>query len=161
MRKMRRSEFVTYLDITPEQENMTFKILGVGITDLSIAYNPNVESEKWIIEDVARHIHESNEKTASVSQSIYVDEPCYEFVEGGLDKLNYKTHILNINSAKEISDGVFKADLSDGLISITNYMGENATIEYDLYWEGDKTPGTVSFDSSGNPVFTPDAPVSL
>lgn len=153
MKKMNRSEFITYLDVTPET-TPTFEKLGIGITDLSIAYNPSVESEKWIIEDVARHIHESNEKQASVSQSIYIGDPCYEFVEKGLDKLNYKTHILNINRAKELSDGTFAADLSDGLISITSYMGENATIEYDLYFEGDKKVGSVSFDEDGKPVFT-------
>lgn len=155
MRKMNRSEFITYLDVTPT-ETPTFEKLGVGITELAIAYNPSVESEKWIIEDVARHIHESNEKTASVSQSIYVDEPCYEFVAKGLDKLNYTTHILNINRAKEISDGKYYADLSDGLVSITSYMGENATIEYDLYWEGDKKTGSVTFGEDGKPVFEAD-----
>lgn len=155
MRKMNRSEFVTYLDVTPDA-SASYELLGVGITDLSIAYNPSVDSEKWIIEDVARHIHQSNEKQASVSQSIYVGDPCYEFVEKGLDKLNYKTHILNINRAKEISDGKYYADLSDGLISITSYMGENATIEYDLYWEGDKKTGSVTFGEDGKPVFVED-----
>lgn len=155
MRKMNRSEFVTYLDVTPDA-SASYELLGVGITDLSIAYNPSVDSEKWIIEDVARHIHQSNEKQASVSQSIYVGDPCYEFVEKGLDKLNYKTHILNINRAKEISDGKYYADLSDGLISITSYMGENATIEYDLYWEGDKKTGSVTFGEDGKPVFSED-----
>lgn len=155
MRKMNRSEFVTFLDVTPDA-TPTYKLLGVGITDLAISYNPSVESEKWIIEDVARHIHESNEKQASVSQSIYVDEPCYEFVEKGLDKLNYKTKILNVNRAKEVSDGTYYADLSDGLISITSYMGENATIEYDLYFEGDKTVGTVTFGEDGTPNFVAD-----
>lgn len=155
MRKMNRSEFVTYLDVTPDA-SASYELLGIGITDLSIAYNPSVDSEKWIIEDVARHIHQSNEKQASVSQSIYVGDPCYEFVEKGLDKLNYKTHILNINRAKEISDGKYYADLSDGLVSITSYMGENATIEYDLYWEGDKKTGSVTFGEDGKPVFEAD-----
>lgn len=155
MRKMNRSEFITYLDVTPTAE-ATYEKLGVGITELAISYNPSVESEKWIIEDVARHIHESNEKQASVSQSIYVDEPCYEFVAKGLDKLNYTTHILNINRSKEISEGKYYADLSDGLISITSYMGENATIEYDLYFEGEKTIGSVTFGEDGKPVFTPE-----
>lgn len=159
IRKMNRSEFVTYLDTTPEASSMNFAILGVGVTDMAISYNPSVESEKWIIEDTARHIHESNEKQSSVSQSIYVGDPCYEFVEKGLDKLNYKTHILNVNRAKELSEGEYYADLSDGLISITSYMGENATIEYDLYFEGTKKVGSVQFDESGKPTFTEESSV--
>lgn len=152
MRKMNRSEFVTYLDVTPDA-SASYELLGVGITELAISYNPSVESEKWIIEDTARHIHESNEKQASVSQSIYVGDPCYEFVKKGLDKLNYKTKILNIDRSNELEDGKYYADLSDGLVSITSYMGENATIEYDLYFEGDKTVGSVTFGEDGKPVF--------
>lgn len=161
MDKMKRSEFVTYLDITPDS-TATFKKLGIGITDMAISYNPTVDSEKWIIEDTARHVHSGNEKQTSVSQSIYTDDPCYEFVEAGLDKLNYVTHILDINRTKVgTSTGSFKAKLSDGKIAITSYMGEDAVIEYDLYYEGDPVEGEVTFDESGNPTFTPEEEPSL
>lgn len=153
MDKMKRSEFVTYLDTTPDS-TPTYEILGIGITEYGISYNPQIETEKWIIEDNARSIHESNQKQSSVSQSIYKDDPCYQFVRKGLDQLNYRTHILDINRAEEVSTGVYEAKLSDGLISITSYMGENATIEYDLYYDGDTKEGTVTFDSSGKPTFT-------
>lgn len=153
MEKMKRSEFVTYLDTTPNSD-ATYEILGVGITDMAISYNPSVDSEKWIIEDTARHVHSGNEKQTSVTQSIYKDDPCYEFVEKGLDKLNYNTKILDINRAKQISEGKFAAKLSDGKIAITSYMGEDATIEYDLYYEGDAVEGSVTFGEDGKPVFS-------
>lgn len=152
MEKMNRSEFVTYLDTTPNSD-ATYKILGIGVTDYAISYNPSVETEKWIIEDTARHIHQSNEKQSSVSQSIYKDDDCYKFVEAGLDKLNYRTNILDINMATKNSDGTYPAKLSAGIVAITSYMGENATIEYDLYYDGDAKIGTVDM-SSGTPVFT-------
>lgn len=154
MRKMNRSEFVTYLDTTPDGGSATYAILGVGITDYAISYNPSVESEKWIIEDVARHVHESNEKQSSVSQSIYVDDPCYEFISKGADTLNNKTKILDINRARKNADGSFEAKLSEGLYTVTSLMGENATIEYDLYYEGDAKSGKVTFDDNGKPTFT-------
>lgn len=153
--KMERSDWMTWLDTTPNSE-MTFNILGIGVTDLAIAYNPSVDSEKWIIEKTARHIHSSNEKQASVSQSIYEGDPCYEFVDAGRNKLNYKTRILDVNMKKKVDDNKFYAELTDGLITITSHMGENAVIEYDLYWEGDTQTGSVDV-SSGTPVFTPDA----
>lgn len=153
MEKMKRSEYVTYLDTTPGSD-ATYELLGIGITDMAIAYNPNIDSEKWIIEDTARHDHTSNEKQMSVSQSIYVDDPCYTFVEKGLDKLNYNTKVLDINRKKVVSEGSYYAKLSDAKIAITSYMGENAVIEYDLYYEGDPVEGTVTF-TQGKPVFTP------
>lgn len=153
MEKMKRSEFVTYLDTTPSAETHDFKILGVGITSYAISYNPQITTEKWIIEDNARNTHDSNQKQSSVSQSIYVDDPCYQFVKAGLDKLNYRTNILDIDRTDEVSDGVYKAKLSSGIVAITSYMGENATIEYDLYYDGDATEGTVEFQD-GKPVFS-------
>ena len=60
--KVNRSQFLTYLDTTPASSKPTWKILGVGITDYSISYNPQVDTEKWIIEDNARNDHTSNQK---------------------------------------------------------------------------------------------------
>jgi hypothetical protein len=152
--KVKRSQFVTFLDTTPSATTPTWNLLGIGITEYGIAYNPQVEQEKWIIEDNARNIHESNQKQSTVSQSIYKNDPCFEFAYAGLDQLNYKTHILDIDRYNG-SGSSFPAKMSDGILTITNYMGENATIEYDLYYDGDSVEGTVSFDSSGVPTFTP------
>lgn len=154
--KMERSDWITYLDTNPSEKTPTYNVLGIGITELSVAYNPSVDSEKWIIEKTARHIHSSNEKQASVSQSIYKGDPCYEFVEKGRDTLNYKTHILDIDMSRKVDGNKFYAELSDGLITVTSFMSDTATIEYDLYWEGDKTVGSVDI-SSGTPVFTASA----
>lgn len=151
--KMNRDEWVTYLDTTPESEP-TYTILGVGVTEFATEYNPSVESEKWIIERTARHIHESNEKTGSVSQSIYVNDPCYEFIEKGRGKLNYRTKILDIDMTRKSDESdKYYAELSEGLIAVTSHMGENATIEYDLYYEGDPKVGYVTM-AEKKPTFT-------
>lgn len=150
--KMERSQWITYLDTKPTEGTPEFNVLGIGITDMAIAYNPSVDSEKWIIENTARHIHSSNEKQSSVTQSIYLGDPCYEFVRDGKGKLNYKTHILDIDMTRKESGDKYYAELSDGLITVTSFMGENATIEYDLYYEGEPTIGTVTI-TDGKPIF--------
>ncbi len=45
--------------------------------------------------------------------------------------------------------------MSDGMIAITSKGGENMTLEYDLYYEGDPTEGTVTFSEDGVPTFQP------
>ena len=40
--KVERSQFLTYLDTTPAASNPTWAILGVGVTDYGISYNPQV-----------------------------------------------------------------------------------------------------------------------
>lgn len=48
--------------------------------------------------------------------------------------------------------------MTDGLIAITQFMNENAVVEYDLYYDGDAVEGSVTFDAStGKAVFTPTA----
>ena len=151
--KVNRSQFLTYLDVTPSGSNPSWKILGVGITDYGISYNPQVDTEKWIIEDNARNDHTSNQKQGSVEQKIYKGDPCFEFAANGRDKLNYPTHILDIDRWNG-SNGSYPAKMSDGILVVTEALGENATLSYDLYYNGDIIEGTVTF--SGNvPTFTP------
>ena len=151
--KVNRSQFLTFLDTTPTGSTPTWAVLGVGITDYGISYNPQVESEKWIIEDNARTDHQSNQKQSSVSQKIYKNDPCFEFVQAGRDVLNYKTHILDIDSWNG-NGGTYPAKMSDGIITITQFMSEDAVIEYDMYYDGDAVEGTVTI-TNGVPVFTP------
>ena len=154
IRKVDRNEFLTYLDTTPTATNPTFKVLGIGITDYGIAFNPQVDQEKWIIEKNARNIHRSNQKQGSVTQTIYKNDPCFEFVADARDKTNYITHILDID-AYNGTGSTYPAKLSDGMIAITQFMGEDATISFDLYYNGDSVEGNVTFDSEGVPTFTP------
>ena len=151
--KVNRSQFLTYLDVTPSGSNPSWKILGVGITDYGISYNPQVDTEKWIIEDNARNDHTSNQKQGSVEQNIYKGDPCFEFAANGRDKLNYATHILDIDRWNG-SNGSYPAKMSDGILVVTEALGENETLSYDLYYNGDIIEGTVTF--SGNvATFTP------
>lgn len=153
--KVKRSQFVTYLNTTPSSQTPTWSILGVGITDYGIDYNPQVDTEKWIIEDNARNDHTSNEKQSTVTQKIYKNDPCFEFVQAGRDELNYKTQVLDIDRWNGTGSS-YPATLSDVIITVSTYMGEEATIEYDMYYDGDATKGTVSFDATtGAPTFTP------
>lgn len=152
--KIDRDQFMTFLDTTPTS-TATYVLLGIGITDYGIDYNPQVDNEKWICEKNSRTDHSSNQKQGSVSQKIYKNDPCFEFVKKGRGKLNYKTHILDIDRY-DGSNGTYPATLSDGKIVITKYMGENAEIEYDLYYEGDEKEGTVTV-TDGKIVFTENA----
>lgn len=153
--KVNRSQFLSYLDTTPTANSPTWAILGVGITDYSISYNPQVDTEKWIIEDNARNDHTSNQKQGSVEQKIYKGDPCFEFANAGRDRLNYKTHILDIDRWNGTGTGTitYPARMSDAVLVVTEEMGENATLSYDLYYDGDVVEGSVTF-TNGVPTFT-------
>lgn len=151
--KVNRSQFLTYIDTTPSGANRTWAILGVGITDYSIAYNPQVDTEKWIIEDNARNDHTSNQKQGGVEQKIYKNDPCFEFASAGRDKLNYVTNILDIDRWNG-NGTTYPAKMTAGKLVITEALGENATLSYDLYYDGDAVEGTVTF-AGNTPTFVP------
>ena len=75
--KIKRSDFLTYIDTTPSSSNPTWAVLGVGVDEYSTSYNPQVDTEKWIVEDNARNDHTSNQKQGSVTQKCYKNDPAF------------------------------------------------------------------------------------
>lgn len=151
--KIKRSDFLTYIDTTPSSSDPTWAVLGVGVDEYATSYNPQVDTEKWIVEDNARNDHTSNQKQGSVTQKCYKNDPEFAFVAAGRDQLNYKTHILDIDVWNG-STGSYPAKMSNAIIAITSYSGEE--IEYDIYYDGDPVEGTASI-SDGTPSFAPSA----
>lgn len=151
--KLKTSQYLRFIDTTPSSSAPTWKVVGIGIEEMSTDFNPQVDTIKWIIEDSARNDHTSNQKQSSVTQKAYKNDPCFEFVNAGRDKLNYVTHILEVDTWSGTS-GSYAAKMSDGLITVTSYSGEE--VEYDLYFNGDPTDGKVAI-TGGVPTFTPTA----
>lgn len=150
--KLKTSQYLRFIDTTPSS-TPTWKVVGIGIEEMSTDFNPQVDTIKWIIEDASRNDHTSNQKQSSVTQKSYKNDPCFEFVNEGRDKLNYVTHILEVDTWSGTA-GSYSAKMSDGLITVTSYDGDQ--VEYDLYFNGDPKDGTVAI-TDGVPVFTPSA----
>lgn len=149
----RDDALITWLDTTPTTNSPTWALLGIGITEYAIEYNAQIDTEKWIIEKNARTDHSSNQKQGDVTQKMYKNDPCYEFAKAGRDRLNYVTHILDVDGAYG-SSGTYPAKMSDGLLVVESYGGENAEIGYSLHYNGDPVEGTVTI-ANGVPTFTP------
>ena len=155
--KIDRNAYLSFMDVTPSAISMDLAVIGIGITDYGIEYNPQVDQEKWIIELNARNIHKSNQKQGSATQTAYKGDPTFEFVAAGRDKTNYKTHLVDVD-IWDGENGVYPAKMTNGLVAITKWMGEDADVEYTLYYNGDPIEGTVTFDAStGKPTFTANA----
>ena len=147
--KVKRSQYQKFLDTTPSS-TYTWKVIGIGINEASVDYGAETESERWIIEDSSRTEHTGNQKQLSITQRCYKNDPEFEFINAGRDKLNYTSHILEIDTWNG-SNGSYPAKKSDCLITIDSYSGEE--IEYTIYFNGDPTDGTASI-SDGVPTFT-------
>lgn len=150
--KIKRSQFLTYLN-TGTSAVPVWSVLGVGVTEYGIDYNPQVDTEKWIIEDNARNDHTSNQKQSTVTQKCYKGDAVFEFISGARDQLNFKTQILDIDRWNGTGSS-YPAKLNDVIITVNTYMGEEASVEYTIYYDGDSTEGSVSFTGT-TPTFTP------
>ena len=148
--KNKRSQYQKFLDITPNS-SASWKVIGIGITEANVEYNPQVDTEKWIIEDTARSDHSSNQKQIAITQKCYKGDPEFEFINSGRDKLNYVSHILEIDTWNG-TGGSYPAKKSDCLITVTSYSGEE--IEYTIYFNGDPIDGTSTI-ADGVPSFSP------
>lgn len=147
--KIKRSQYQKFLDITPAS-SASWKVIGIGISEASVEFNPQVDTEQWIIEDTARNDHSGNQKQLSVTQKCYKNDPEFEFINAGRDKLNYVSHVLEIDTWGG-SQGSYPAKKSDCLITVTSYSGEE--IEYTIYFNGDPVDGTATI-TDGVPSFT-------
>ena len=151
MDKITREQFVSYLNTTPAGESETWSLLGIGITSYGIAYNPQVTTEKWIIHKGATSSLDSYQRQGDVSQKCYKGDPVFEYVNGIRRKngigAEVQTTVLDIDRYDSTVEGTFKATKSDVIIAITNYMAEDAVIEYTIYYNGDPKQGTVTFSA--------------
>lgn len=154
MEKVKREQVYTYLNTTPSTTE-TWKLLGQGITAYGIDFNPQVTTEKYIINANATSTLDSNQKQGSVSQKAFKGDPCFEFVNGLRDKTgsDVETTILDIDTWDEASAGVYNAKKSSIMIAVTKYMSEEGIIEYTIYYNGDPEEGTVTI-VGGEPTFT-------
>lgn len=147
--KILRSRYQKFIDITPSS-TVTWKPIGIGITEANVEYNPQVDTEKWILEDTARSDHSSNQKQISVSQKCYKNDPEFEYINSCRDKLNCVSHILEVDTWTT-ENSKYPAKMSDCLITVTSYSGEE--IEYTIYFNGDPTEGGATI-ADGVPTFT-------
>lgn len=158
--KITREQFASFLDTTPEAENETWGLIGVGITSYGIAFNPQVTTEKWIIHKAATSSLESYQRQGDVSQKCYKGDPIFEYINElrrtcGIGS-KVQSSVLDVDMWDK-SGNAFKATKSDVIIAITNYMAEDAVIEYTIYYNGDPVDGTVTLANDGTPTFTPAA----
>lgn len=134
-----------------------WSLIGVGITSYGIAYNPQVTTEKWIIHKAATSSLDSYQRQGDISQKCYKGDPVFEYVNelrrtAGIGA-DVQTKVLDIDTYDETTTGTYKATRNNAIIVITNYMAEDAVIEYTIYYNGDPEQGTVTF-TNGQPVFT-------
>lgn len=156
--KVKRSEFQTFLDITPST-TATYVLLGEGVTTGKLSYNPKTLEETYIHEDSATITLESYAPTMPVEQTAISGDDVFDYIDelriARAVLADAETHICNVWMYESGGPGTYPAEEQDVSVQIDDFGGEGGTavkINYTLNFIGDPVPGT--FNASGN-VFTP------
>ncbi len=157
-----REQIASYLDTTPNTEKPTLSLIGIGITDYGIDFNPQMSTKKYICNKNATTKLTSFQMQGAVSQECIKGDPVYDFVNKLRRELKIgsevKTHVYDVDMYDSTGTGqetAYQATKYECIVAVTSYAkGEDPMIEYSIYYNGDPTLGTVSFDESGVATFT-------
>ena len=154
MEQLYRDQFAHYINTGAKAETPVWTLEGVGVDSLSLSYNPQIDQYKTIIERNANATFNNYQIQASVSgKRIYKGDAIYEFLDEARRNVKaIETQFLEIEMANAETEGNYVATKFNCLIVINEFLGENATISYDLYVKGDPVQGTCTI-ADGTPTF--------
>ena len=138
MAQLYRDQFWHYINTattTGETANPTWKREGTGVEALSVAFNPQKDTYKTILDRTSNTTFNNYELSSSISDKrCYSEDEIYDY----LDDLRRnatagETQLIEINTAKTNGTaGHYEAVKYNVLITINEWLGENATISYDI-----------------------------
>ena len=163
MAQLYRDQFAHYFNTTPNGSSKTWELEGIGVDALSMSFNPQVDQYKTIIQRNASATFQNYQIQSSVSgKRLYSDDAIYTFLDAarrGAEAI--ETQLLEVDMANTTGTaGTYIAIQYDILIVINEFLGEDATISYDIYVTGEPVEGTATI-TGGTPTFTPSSNVSL
>ena len=153
MAQLYRNQFRHYINTattTGATGGETWKIEGTGVESLSIAFNPQKDTYKTILDRTSQTTFNNYELSSSISDKrCYSEDPIYDYLDGLRKNATAgETQLIEINTAKAVSAGVYEAVKYNVLITINEWLGENATISYDIdYSNPVQGTATISGDT--------------
>ena len=155
MEQLYRDQFAHYINTTPDTDSENFVIEGVGLESLALSYNPQISQFRTILNRTADATFDGYQIQSSISgKRIYKGDPIYDFLNEARRKAKaIETQFLEVEMANTESEGNYVATKFNCLIVITEFLGDGATIGYDIYMKGDPINGTVTI-ANNKPTFT-------
>lgn len=154
MAKIKRSEVMTFMDITPSS-TATYKLIGDGVTSGAIGYNPKTTEETYIHQDSATITVESYAPTMPVEAVAVSGDDVFDFIDGlrvaraTLD--DAETTIVNVWAYESGGPTAYPAEEQKVSIQIDEFGGDGGTavkISYTINFIGDPVAGTFNSSTS-------------
>lgn len=155
--KIKRSQFQTFLDITP-QSTASYKLIGDGAVSAKIGYNPKTTEETNIHEDSASISVDSYAPNMPIEASAKVGDDVFTYIDGlriaRAVLAACETTIVNVWMYKAGGPTAYPAERQLVSIQINEFGGDGgvaAKISYTINYIGTPTVGTFNASTK---VFT-------
>lgn len=148
---VKRALFATFLNITPTENTATYARVGIGVTEMSIAYNPQVKTEQDVTQDNAESEVTGYQPNLPVSQKARKGDEVYDYVNELRRKRatfdDCKTDIINVDLYDGSAEAGYKAEKQAVSVQIDDYGGAGSdplAIGYTFNYSGDPVEGTFN-----------------
>lgn len=149
MAKIKRSLQAVFMNVTPEGDTPKWARVGVGVTDMSVAYNPQVKTEQDVTQDTADSEITGYQPNIPVTQTAKQGDEVYEFMNTLRRKRatfdDCKTQIVVVDLYDGTAASGYTAELQGVTLQIDSYGGAGSdplSIGYTINYTGDATQGT-------------------
>lgn len=149
--KVKRSKLAIFLDTSGGEETAEWALIGNGVTEQTIAYNPTTSDEVYIHQDSGTVDVESYKPNIPTPMTAIKGDPVFDYVDGlrktraiGADA---RTKICIVYLYETETTGAYPAEQNDCSIQIDNFGGaggESATINFTINLIGDAVVGTFN-----------------
>ena len=147
--KVKRSKLAIFLDTSGGEETAEWALIGDGVTEQTIAYNPQTSDEVYIHQDSGTTDVESYKPNIPTPMTAIKGDPVFDYVDGlrrvraiGADA---RTKICIVYLYDTETTGAYPAEQNDCSIQIDDFGGaggESATINFTINLIGDAVVGT-------------------
>lgn len=149
--KVKRSKLAIFLDTSGGEKTAEWALIGNGVTEQTIAYNPTTSDEVYIHQDSGTVDVESYKPNIPTPMTAIKGDSVFDYVDGlrktraiGADA---RTKICIVYLYETETTGAYPAEQNDCSIQIDDFGGaggESATINFTINLIGDAVVGTFN-----------------
>ncbi len=164
MAKVKRSLQAIFLNVATSSSTETWARVGVGVNEMSIAYNPQVKTEQDVTQDTADSEVVGYQPNVPVTQTAKKGDPVYDYINELRRKRatfdDCKTQLLIVDLYDGEASKGYKAERQTVAVQIDSYGGAGSdplSIGYTFNFVGDPVQGTFNptnstFTADGTPA---------
>lgn len=149
MAKIKRSQFKTFVDVTPAENARDYRLVGDGVTTGTINYNPEAVTETYIHEDSGTTSIERYAPNMPIEAAAVSGDDVFDFVDelrrARATLADAETTIVNVWLYETPIGGEYPAEQQPVSIQIDSFGGDGGTtarINYTINYVGEAVAGT-------------------